>query len=85
MGIYDKDTAVKQPTLTAKVGRMIYVDGVSKSVMKRIAKFEFGDEVNSVKASDNGLQFVIILTKEFPDWQIDKFVKFWKTKILIAS
>jgi hypothetical protein len=82
MGLYDKVNTAKE---TAKPGKVVYVDGISKSVMKKIAKYEFGNAVSSINILENGRAFCVILTEAFPEWQLEKFKNHWKTKLMVAT
>lgn len=55
-----------------------YIDGVSKSVAKKIAIYEFGEgQFVSITKDTVNWNFLIVINDTVEDWQVKRFTAYW--------
>lgn len=74
-----------QSTTTKKGRKVNYVDGVSMSMTKKIAKFYFGDKFLSIQHDIANENFLVIVDNRADEYQIKYFKDFWKVNIRRAE
>lgn len=88
MGLYNKAAEVKtedKPAMYKGATGITYVNGINKTIMKRVAIFWFGPIVVKVMPDSDNKNLLVILEKEAESWQVVQFEKFWMVKIKVIK
>ncbi len=65
-----------------KNDKINYVKGVNKYTMKKIAIYEFGEAgFISISKDDKIWNFVIVVSQDVEQWQIEKFKAYWEVSV----